>query len=380
MRGCASIPEPVGRHMVGRGFNPGWIGASLLLALATITPPAAAHQFAPALLELEEIAPERAAVAWKQPAVRVQGSRLRPVLPVECRGVGDPSVAREGTGLRARWQIECPGGLAGKTVGVEGIAASRADVLLRVVLSDGRKLRQVLRADAPSFTIERDAGRMGVLSSYGVLGVEHILTGWDHLLFVLALVLLVGWGRSLFWTVTAFTLGHSVTLALAALGLVTVPQAPIEAAIALSIYVLAVELTAPKTSASGGALRPNPTVPGDCCAAQQSPGLRGERTPTQRAPWLVASGFGLLHGLGFAGALSEVGLPSGEIPLALFSFNVGIELGQLGFVAAVLVAAAAAKALPIRRPRWTAAVPAYFIGACAAYWFCERVAGIVAGT
>jgi hydrogenase/urease accessory protein HupE len=324
-----------------------------LLALAgalALAAPAAAHQFAPALLELEEVGPELAAVAWKQPAVRVQGSRLRPVLPVECRGVGDPAVVREGTGLRARWQIECPGGLAGKTVGVEGIATSRADVLLRVALLDGRKLRQVLTAEAPSFTIEQDAGRLGVLEGYGALGVEHILTGRDHLLFVLALVLLVGWGRSLLWTVTAFTLGHSVTLALAALGLVSVPQAPIEAAIALSIYVLAVELAA---------------------------SLRGKTTLTQRAPWIVASGFGLLHGLGFAGALSEVGLPPGEIPLALFSFNVGLELGQLAFVAAVLLATAALRALPIRRPRWAAAVPAYAIGVCAVYWFCERVAGIV---
>ena len=290
-------------------------------------------------------------MAWKQPAVRVQGSRLRPVLPVECEGIGEPVVAREGTGIRARWEIECPGGLAGKTVGVEGIASSQADVLLRIALTDGRRLRQVLTAEAPSFTITGDAGRFGVLESYTVLGVEHILSGWDHLLFVLALVLLVGWGRQLLWTVTAFTLGHSVTLALASLGLVSVPQGPMEAAIALSIYVLAVELTRKS---------------------------RGRRTITQRSPWLVATGFGLLHGLGFAGALSEVGLPSGEIPLALFAFNVGIELGQLAFVAVVLLATAALVRLPWRWPRWAAAVPAYGIGTFAVYWVCERVAGLIA--
>ena len=312
-----------------------------------------AHQFAPALLELEEVAPDRATVSWKQPVVRVQGSRLRPVLPVESVGIGDPIVTREGTGLRARWEIRCPDGIAGKTVGVEGIAASRADVLLRVVLLDGHKLRHVLSADAPSVVIEEDAGRLGVLESYSVLGVEHILSGWDHLLFVLALVLLVGWGRPLLLTVTAFTLGHSVTLAVASLGLVAVPQGPIEAAIALSIYFLAVELTAK---------------------------IRGDATLTQRAPWIVASGFGLLHGLGFAGALAEVGLPADEIPLALFSFNVGIELGQLAFVAGVLLAMAALAALPVRWSKSAAAVPAYGIGSVAIYWFFERLAGIVANT
>jgi hydrogenase/urease accessory protein HupE len=316
-----------------------------LLGLLLWALPAAAHQFAPALLELEEISAERARVSWKQPILRVQGSRLHPVLPPECRGVGEPVVREEGTGLKAKWEIACPDGLAGKSVGVEGIAASQADVLLRVNLRDGRKMRQVLTAAAPSFAIDADASRTGVFKDYAELGVEHILLGWDHLLFVLALVLLVGWGRSLLWTITAFTAGHSVTLALAALGWVAVPQAPIEAAIALSIFFLAVELTRVG---------------------------QGKQTLTQKAPWAVASGFGLLHGLGFAGALAEVGLPAAEIPLALFSFNAGIELGQLAFVAVVLAAAAALKRLAPVWPRWSQAVPAYGIGALAAFWFLER--------
>lgn len=318
------------------------VGA-LLLSCAAV--PALAHQFAPALLEIEEKSAEESVVRWKQPAVRVQGSQLRPVLPVECQGLGDPEVRKEGTGIRASWRIRCPGGLTGKSVGVEGIAGSQADVLLRITLRDGRRLRHVLKAEAPSFKIDADGSRAGVFKDYAVLGVEHILLGWDHLLFVLALVLLVGWGRSLAWTITAFTAGHSVTLALAALGVVHVPQAPIEAAIALSIYFLAVELTNAR---------------------------KGLRTLTQRAPWAVAAGFGLLHGLGFAGALSEVGLPTAEIPLALFSFNVGIELGQLAFVGAVLLLAAALRKVPVAWPRWTKALPAYGIGAMAAFWFLQR--------
>lgn len=314
------------------------------------TAPLSAHQFAPALLEIEELAGDEAAVRWKQPAVRVQGSQLRPILPVECEGLGDPEVQQEGTGIRARWRMRCPGGLAGKSVGVEGIAGSQADVLLRITLRDGRQLRHVLKAEAPSFTIRADGRPGGVVRDYARLGIEHILLGWDHLLFVLALVLLIGWGRSLLWTITAFTAGHSVTLALAALGVVHVPQGPIEAAIALSIYFLAVEL--------GRA-------------------HRDQRTLTQRAPWVVAAGFGLLHGLGFAGALAEVGLPTAEIPLALFAFNLGIELGQLAFVALVLLVSWAATRLPVRWPRWVRAAPAYGIGTLAVYWFLERMAGVL---
>lgn len=324
---------------------------TLLVALGVLAgAPAVAHQFAPALLEIEELSADEAAVRWKQPAVRVQGSQLRPVLPVECEGIGDPEVQKEGTGVRARWRIRCPGGLSGKSVGVEGIAGSQADVLLRITLRDGRRIRHVLKAEAPSFTIDADGSRTGVMRDYAALGVEHILLGWDHLLFVLALVLLVGWGRPLVWTITSFTAGHSVTLALAALGVVHVPQAPIEAAIALSIYFLAVELASMR---------------------------KGERTLTQRAPWTVASGFGLLHGLGFAGALAEVGLPTAEIPLALFSFNVGIELGQLAFVGAVLLVTAALRRLPVAWPRWARAVPAYGIGTMAVLWFLQRAVSLM---
>jgi hydrogenase/urease accessory protein HupE len=333
---------------MGRGS-----GGLLVLALLGALAPAApirAHQFAPALLEIEELSAEEAGVKWKQPTVRVQGSQLRPVLPVECEGVGDPEVKKDGSGTRARWRIRCPGGVAGKWVGVEGIASSQADVLLRVALRDGRRLRHVLKAEAPSFRIDAASGRAGVFRDYAALGVGHILLGWDHLLFVLALVLLVGWGRSLAWTITAFTVGHSVTLALASLGVVHVPQAPIEAAIALSIYILAVELTSSR---------------------------RTDNSLILRAPWTVASGFGLLHGLGFAGALAEVGLPTAEIPLALLSFNAGIELGQLAFVGAVVTLVAVLRRVPVAWPRWSPAAAAYGIGAIAAFWFLQRVVALM---
>jgi hydrogenase/urease accessory protein HupE len=328
------------RTGVGTGSRVLARAAALLAVLAAA--PAEGHQFAPSLLELTEVAAGRAEVRWKQPMMRVMGSELRPVLPPDCAGVGKPAVRREGTAVDATWTIDCRAGLIGRSLGVEGIAESRADVLLRVELADGRSFRRVLTGDAPSFAIPAEESRLDVTTGYAALGVEHILTGFDHLLFVLGLTLLVGYGRTLLWTITAFTLGHSITLALAVLGFVRFPSALIEAAIALSIYVLAVELVQPEG-----------------------------RSLLRRHPWPMAAAFGLLHGLGFAGALAEVGLPKGEIPLALLSFNLGIEAGQLLFVAAVLAAQPLLRRLFSRWPR-ARLVPAYGIGALAVFWLIER--------
>lgn len=322
----------------------------LLLLLLSSGPQLLAHTFAPSLLELHQAAGGAVAVRFKQPEVRVAGSRLRPVLPPSCQPAGVPEVAREGTGIVTLWQAAC-GELVGEELAVEGIAGSGADVLLRLELADGRVLHQVLTADRPAFLVPQKAGFFDVAKLYVRLGVQHILLGFDHLLFVLGLVLLVSGRRRLLATITAFTLGHSVTLALAALGLVHVPSGPTEAAIALSIFVLAGELVKSREG-------------------------NGATSWLQRSPWLVGIVFGLLHGLGFAGALSEVGLPEGEIPAALFSFNVGIEIGQLVFIAVVLAAGWALARLPRSLTAQFASAPAYVIGTLAAFWFCERLAGV----
>ncbi|MEM7137863.1 MAG: HupE/UreJ family protein [Myxococcota bacterium] len=321
------------------------LAVTFAMAAALVPTGASAHLFAPALLEVRQLDETSVAVRWKQPAVRQMGSALQPSLPASC--YSQPAESKlEGTGMVSEWLATCPEGLVGQRFEVSGIGGSGADVLLRITLIDGRTLSQVLKADAPFFVVPERQSKSSVAQSYIGLGVEHILGGWDHLLFVLGLVLLVGWGKNLLWTVTAFTVGHSVTLALAVLGFVNVPQAPIEALIALSIYFLAVELVGK---------------------------IRGKLTLVERAPWIVAAGFGLLHGLGFAGALTEVGLPAEEIPLALFSFNVGIELGQLAFVAVVMLVWTALRALPWSWPKWVAYAPAYLIGCLAAFWFFERV-------
>jgi hypothetical protein len=199
---------------------------------------------------------------------------------------------------------------------------------------------------APRFTVTAASGSLGVARTYVGLGVEHILFGVDHLLFVLALLILVPSGRLLLWTITSFTLAHSLTLAAATLGWVAVPPAPVEAAIALSIVFVASEILH---------------------ARRGRPGLSARR------PWLVAFAFGLLHGFGFAGALRELGLPERSIPLALLAFNLGVELGQLVFVAAVLALAAAIARLRIPAVRRWREAAAYGIGTIAAYWLIERL-------
>jgi hydrogenase/urease accessory protein HupE len=233
-------------------------------------------------------------------------------------------------------------------VAIDGLDATYTDVLLRLERADGSELTHRLTPEASSYEIQAQPGYFQVGATYFSLGVEHILGGIDHLLFVLALLLVVSGWRKLVATVTAFTVSHSITLALATLGFIHVPGPPVEAVISLSIVFVAAEIIRSREGAAG---------------------------LTARWPWIVAFTFGLLHGFGFAGALSEVGLPGSSIPLALLAFNLGVEAGQLLFVAAALVLYALARRVPATLPAWTWRIPPYAIGGVAAYWTLERVAG-----
>ena len=312
---------------------------------------ALAHPLAPALLELREQGDGHVEVRFKTPATGLPGVQLAPALPESCSTKTGSTYAREGTGVVERFSVTCPDSLVGGKVGIRGLEASRPDALLRVVLADGRSIQSVLRRTESSLLIPARPSRWGVVRDYLVLGVEHIASGLDHLLFVLGLLLLVRGRLSLVAkTVTAFTLGHSVTLSLAVLGFVSFPVLLIELAIAASVFLLAVDMT------------------------------RGSDAPPsllKRFPWAMAGAFGLLHGFGFAGALAEVGLPSGEIPLALFAFNLGIEFGQLAFVMLVLAAWRLLLWAKAPMPRWSRLVPAYGIGTLAAFWCLERTAGLL---
>lgn len=321
------------------------IARALLVLLLASAGAAGAHPLEPSLLELTEDGGGRVAVAWTTPTRGVPGVVLRPLLPESCRPVDAPAVEDTGERIVTRWHADCgPNGLVGERVSVSDIADGRSDVLVRVRLADGRLVHGVITADTPDLVVPARQPPLAIAAEYVRLGVHHILAGWDHLLFVLGLLLLTR-GRSLLATLTAFTLGHSVTLSLAVLRVVSVPQRPVEVLIAASVFLLAVELAR------------DPTAPPSALA---------------RRPWLMAMAFGLLHGLGFAGALAEVGLPDGDIPLALGAFNVGIEVGQIAVVAVALVAARVVPRAAAIGPR----LPAYAIGSLAAYWVIERAAAL----
>jgi hydrogenase/urease accessory protein HupE len=325
--------------------------AALLLLVATASPhAAAAHALDPALLDLRELPDGTTSVAWRSSALRLAGARPMPVLPPTCRPVQPVETTEDGASVVMRWTVDCrPDGLVGRQLGVEGLGPARIDALVRVALADGRVVRAVARAREPMITVPARPSRLAVLRDYVRLGVEHILTGPDHLLFVFGLLLLVGTPRLLIATATAFTLGHSLTLTAAVLDIVRVPSGPAELMIALTVFVLACEL-------ARDAVRP---------------------TLMRQFPWAMAGVFGLLHGLGFAGALREVGLPDGDIPLALFSFNVGVEVGQIAFIVVVLALRAGLRRLPARWPRWAEWVPVYGMGTLAAFWCFQRAAALV---
>lgn len=318
-------------------------GALTLLAC----PVGSAHEVRPAYLEMQERAPGLFDVLFKTPmrgdlrlALTVSFSgRVVPVSPVFSRKTGDALVQT--------WRVRADDGLAGQRIGLDGLETTVSDALLRVTFADGRSVDHRLTPAAPQATIAASPSPIRVAGTYLSLGVEHILLGFDHLLFVLGLILITPSPRQLVWAITAFTAAHSITLTGAALGFVHVPSKPVEAAIALSIVFLAVEI-----------LR----------AHEDRAGL------ATRAPWRVAFAFGLLHGFGFAGALSAIGMPAGHIPVALLFFNLGVEAGQLIFVGTVLALAVLSRRLRGQFPRWTTRIPPYLIGTLAMAWVIQRVA------
>ncbi len=322
------------------------------LFLVTLAPGVLAHELRPAYLELRETGPDTYDALWKVPG---RGEDLRlglyVELPVGCTNVTEPRTTMINNAFAERWTVRCAGGLAGGTIHIAGLNATMTDVLVRVERLDGSTQVARLTPPAPSFVIAAVAGAMGVAVTYGTLGVEHILLGIDHLLFVLALLIITRGSWRLFKTVTAFTVAHSITLSLATLGFFKVPSAPVEAVIALSIVFVAAEIVRSRQGRAG---------------------------LTERAPWVVAFTFGLLHGFGFAGALSQIGLPQRDIPLALLCFNVGVEVGQLLFIASVYAVVAVARRIASRvnfpQPVWTWRLLPYAIGSVAAFWLIQRLA------
>ena len=314
----------------------------LMLSAATLS----AHELRPSYLQITETGAGSYDVLWKVPA---RGNDQRLALDPRLEGsvsiVGEPVDAFVGDAHIRRWSIKCPDGITGTRIRIDGLNQTFTDALVRVVYADGTEFVSRLQPDHPTTVVPTAPGPGAVAWTYLLLGVEHILIGVDHLLFVLALLLIIEGRRKLIGTITAFTLAHSLTLSFASLKIVRVPGPPVEACIALSIVFVAAEIIRGR---------------------QGHPGL------TARAPWVVAFTFGLLHGFGFAGALSEIGLPQRAVSLALLFFNVGVELGQLAFIGVVLGIMAGFNRLAISPPVWSWRLLPYGIGGVAMFWVIQR--------
>ena len=319
---------------------------SVILA-GIFVPAAQAHESRPAYLQITLNDGDEVRVLLKVPALGAQRLGLYLKMPADCVASAEPAKFLIDNAFTERSVYACDGGLVGKTISIDGLASTLTDVLVRVQRPDGLTQVARLTPTATAFVVEATPSTWAVATTYLVIGAKHILTGIDHLLFVLALLVLVNGLRTLVWTITAFTAAHSLTLAAATLGVITVPQAPIEAVIALSIVFVASEI------------------------AQVS---RGRQSLMSRRPWIVAFAFGLLHGFGFAGALTEVGLPESAIPLALLFFNLGVEAGQIAFVIVVLATLAIVRRHLDTFQNSIRIAAAYGIGTIAAFWTIDRIA------
>ena len=316
----------------------------LLVAILSLTG-LEAHEIRPAYLQVIQVSESRYEVYWKVPRMGDAVPRIQPVFPNSFTLEVQKDPKQTPGAAIYTYVIESEESLRGKELYINGLNKTLIDVLVSVTFLNGEKASLLLQADQDTGMIPGESSQFDVIKTYTVLGIEHILLGIDHLLFVLALILITKGKWRILKTITAFTLAHSITLSLAALGIVNFPGPPVEAVIALSIVFLASEI-----------LR----------------NYEGEQTLTSKKPWIVAFTFGLLHGFGFAGALADIGLPQQEIPLALAFFNIGVELGQIIFVAAMLVVIYLIN-LKKEWPGYVKKVPAYAIGSLAAFWMIERI-------
>ena len=321
----------------------------LLVVFASFFTQAFAHELQPSSLEVRQLTQDRYEVIWRAPIYYKKPHPAKLQLPEHWQTVGEPTVKQLPDSALHRRVVSVPNSaIDGGVIRFIGLETTITDVFARFIWLDGSQTTAMARPSQPFIEIAAQRSAWQVAGDYTVLGVEHILSGFDHLTFVFALLLIVSGARRLLITVTSFTLAHSITLAAATLGMMWVPGPPIEATIALSILFLASEL-----------VKVN----------------RGQASMTAQYPWVVAFVFGLLHGFGFAGALSDVGLPQNEVPLALLMFNVGVELGQLFFIIVIIFLIMVLRKVRTKWPVWIHQLPAYSIGGIAAFWLIERVVG-----
>ncbi|MDX2416719.1 MAG: HupE/UreJ family protein [Xanthomonadales bacterium] len=320
--------------------------ALLVLILTGLAGIATAHESQPGLLEIRQLTTNRYEVIWRAPIYFGNPHPATLQLPESWKTIGEPTVKQLPDSALHRRIVDVPEGtINGSVIRFLGLEATITDVFVRISRLNSNETSLVVRPTKPYTELRGERPWYVSSGEYIILGFHHILMGIDHLLFVLGLLIIVSGRRMLLKTITAFTVAHSITLAIATLGYATIPAPPLNATIALSILFLGPEIVRV---------------------------WRGKTSFTIRHPWVVAFGFGLLHGFGFATGLSTVGMPTTEIPLALLMFNIGVEFGQLIFVLMILLIAKSLKILEFRWPRWVDYLPGYAIGSLGAYWTIQR--------
>ena len=325
------------------------------LAALALAPMAYAHEIRPAFLQIREVEPNVYDFLWKTPSQGEMRLALNVLQPKDCTNAAEPRRTQVGGAVLDRWRAACAGGIIGKPIQIENLSHTLTDAIIRFEPLDGADKTLRVKPDNPVFTLPAAQGWTDVATTYFFLGVEHILLGFDHLMFVLALLLLIPNLHRLLAAITAFTVAHSLTLAGTTFGWVKLASAPVEATIALSIMFVAVEIMRVRA---------------------------GRSSLTATMPWIASFAFGLLHGFGFAGALREIGIPEDAAPLALLFFNLGVEAGQLTFIAAVLTIMFAWRRLApatlnARLGDYSWRAPVYVIGVTAAFWFIERTVAVL---
>lgn len=310
-------------------------------------PSSVAHEVRPGLLELRETSPDTYSMLFKKPAGGETEIQIAPIIPDDCTiSTSDRQLPTPGAFV-TRGLLRCKGGIQGKKLVIAGLESTITDVIVQVEMLDGRKWTTIIHPSQPWVQVAATQTRAAVIANFIVEGIRHILFGADHMLFVLGLLLIVKDRWMLLKTITAFTVAHSIILAIATLGYAGAPMILLNAGIALSILFLGPEIVR---------------------------SWRGETSFTIRHPWVVAFAFGLLHGFGLASALTSAGLPRAELPLALLSFNIGVEIGQVSFVVLVLLLERSFRVLEIRWPRFAEALPGYTVGSLGAFWTIQRAA------
>jgi hydrogenase/urease accessory protein HupE len=325
----------------------------LSFLLVVMNVPAGAHESQPGTLEIKQLAANRFDVTWKAPIYYGQPHPARLRLPANWQDIVQPTERRMADSIVFRRVVDVgSGSIEGTVLRFPGLESTITDVYVRLTRLDSTMMTAVVRPAKPYVELRGERSWYATAGEYIGLGFNHILLGVDHLLFVLGLLLIVQGRMMLFKTITSFTVAHSITLAVATLGFASVPLPPLNAAVALSILFLGPEIVR---------------------------SWRGESSLTIRYPWIVAFAFGLLHGFGFASGLSTTGMPKAELPWALLSFNIGVELGQLAFVFVALALAWSFRTLEIRWPRWALAMPGYTVGSLGAYWTIQRTVLLIGG-